>query len=158
MTETELNSLYQYAMTLAQDRDDAYDLLQQALEKLLDGRADKNMTQAAKMHWLRRVIRNQFIDAYRKHQRFPAQSYEEHSNYDISPLDLEQLHIQQDELHKLWPELHAIDRDILYHWAVLGYSTDEACALLNIKRGSFLSRMHRLRKFWQKRQLEEGRN
>ena len=55
-------------------------------------------------------------------------------------------------------ELAPLDRDILYHWAVLGYSTDETCAQLDLPRGTLLSRIHRLRKTLQQQhpQLADG--
>ncbi|WP_370979259.1 RNA polymerase sigma factor [Agaribacterium sp. ZY112] len=144
MTDAELQALYQYAMVLCQEPADAYDLVQHSLEQWLN--AGKVPAGNGQQPFLRSCIRNRFIDEYRHKQRFAQQSYEEHSDYDISPIDLEELIINRQELEKIWPELALEDRDILYHWAVLGYTTDEACEQLGLARGTFLSRMHRLRK------------
>ncbi len=145
LTETRLNELYRYAMVLCQHRDDAADLLQAAVEVYLkEIKAGQSVLNPDA--YLRTLIRHRFIDTYRKQQRWQEDSYEEQATYDISPIDLEQLCINQQQLNSVWKTLAPEDRDILYHWAVLGYSTDEACALLGIPRGTFLSRIHRLRK------------
>lgn len=143
--EFELNSLYQYAMTLCQQRDDAYDLLQSSLEKYLLELKRGGRTIHNNQAFVRRLIRNRFIDQFRYHQRWASEPFEEASSYDISPVSLEQHCIDSDSLEKIWQQISPQDRDILYHWVVLGYSTDEACEQLNMSRGSFLSRVHRLR-------------
>lgn len=146
LNETQLQQLYQYAMVLSQHRDDAYDLLQSAIESYLvtvkRGRPTIDCPEA----YVRTLIRNRYIDHYRYRQRWSSESFEELALYDISPVDLEKVVIDSNELESLWSQLSVEDRDILYHWAVLGYSTDEACALMDMPRGTFLSRIHRLRK------------
>ena len=141
----DLNALYQYAIVLCQDESQAQDLLQSGVESYLV-ECQKNTRISEVRHFIRRVIRNRFIDTYRQQQRWSLARYEEEAAYDISPMDLEQATVDQQALERAWSSLAAEDRDILYHWAVLGYSTDEACQLLDIPRGTFLSRIHRLRK------------
>lgn len=141
----QMQGLFRYAVVLCQHEQDACDLLQASLEVyLLEMRAGKGVLNPEA--YLRTLIRHRFIDAYRKQQRWQEDSFEEQQSYDISPLNLEELHINQQQLDSIWKTLCPQDRDILYHWAVLGYSTDEACELLGIPRGTFLSRIHRLRK------------
>lgn len=146
LSEPLLNSLFQYAMSLSNHRDNAYDLLQSALEKYLSRLQQPGTTIDNPQAFLQTLIRNQFIDQYRYQQRWPSETFEEFASYDISPLSLEQLAIDTDSLQRIWRQLSPQDRDILYHWAILGYSTDEACELLGMARGTFLSRIHRLRK------------
>lgn len=141
-----LDSLFQYAMSLSNHRDNAYDLLQSAMEKYLSRLQQPGTSIDNPKAFLQTLIRNQFIDQYRYRQRWPSESFEEFSSYDISPLSLEQFTVDADSLHRIWQQLSPQDRDILYHWAILGYSTDEACELLGMARGTFLSRIHRLRK------------
>lgn len=145
----ELHGFYQYAMVLCQNSDDAYDVLQTALEKYLK---EANRKSAIKNPdaYLRTIIRHQFIDHYRYEQKWQSELFEEQAPYDISTLDVESLTINQGVLEHIWKQLAVEDRDILYHWAVLGYTTDEACDLLGLARGTFLSRLHRLRKYCQK--------
>lgn len=146
LDETQLQTLYQYAMALSQHRDDAYDLLQSAVESYLIKVKRGTQVIECPVAYVRTLIRNRYIDHYRYRQRWQSESFEELALYDISPVDLEQVVIDSDELQGIWTQLSVEDRDILYHWAVLGYSTDEACALLDMPRGTFLSRIHRLRK------------
>ncbi len=146
LDETQLQTLYQYAMVLSQHRDDAYDLLQSAVESYLIKVKRGTQVIECPVAYVRTLIRNRYIDHYRYRQRWQSESFEELALYDISPVDLEQVVIDSDELQGIWTQLSVEDRDILYHWAVLGYSTDEACALLDMPRGTFLSRIHRLRK------------
>ena len=96
--------------------------------------------------YTRTIIRNSFIDDHRNKKRFIHEIFEEQGNYDISPINLEELHINKQQLTIIWQQLDHADREILYYWAVLGYNTDEACKILQIPRGTFLSRLHRLRK------------
>lgn len=140
-----LNALFQYAMVLCRQRDDAYDLLQAALEKYLIEIKRGSNTIDHPEAFVRTMIRNRFIDSQRYRQRWQNQPFEESATYDISPSCLEQLAIDRDSLQRVWAVLSPQDRDILYHWAVLGYSTDEACQQLDLPRGTFLSRIHRLR-------------
>ena len=146
LDETQLQTLYQYAMVLSQHRDDAYDLLQSAVESYLIKVKRGTQVIECPVAYVRTLIRNRYIDHYRYRKRWQSESFEELALYDISPVDLEQVVIDSNELQGIWTQLSVEDRDILYHWAVLGYSTDEACALLDMPRGTFLSRIHRLRK------------
>ncbi len=145
----ELQNFYQYALVLCQNSDDAYDILQTSLEKYLNElKREKIVSNPAA--YMRTIIRNQFVDYYRYEKKWQSELFEEQAPYDISTLDIEALTINRGVLEHIWKQLSVEDRDILYHWAVLGYSTDEACDLLGFARGTFLSRLHRLRKYCQK--------
>ena len=146
LSKTELNSAYQYAYTLCQDPQDASDLLQAALEKYLIEVKRKQRCIDNPVGFVRTLIRHRCIDLFRQRQRWFSEAFEEGATYDISPIDLEKLYIDGRQLQQIWQQLSPGDRDILYHWAVLGYSTDEACEQLGIPRGTLLSRIHRLRK------------
>lgn len=146
LEEEQLQRLFQYAMALCQQREDALDVVQSSLESFLKTQNHSKVVVENPEAYLRTTIRNRVIDLYKSQNRWEAESYEEGSFYDISPFDLEGLEILQQELSRVWERIDLIDRDILYHWAVLGYSTDEASELLGLSRGTFLSRMHRLKK------------
>jgi len=142
----QLELLFQYAMVLSNKREDACDLLQSAVESyLIRIQRGKEVIENPPAY-IRTMIRNRFIDHYRHAQKWQIEPYEEMNVYDISSVSLEEITISGKELEALWSQLSIQERDILYHWAVLGYSTDEICALFEIPRGTFLSRMHRLRK------------
>jgi RNA polymerase sigma factor (sigma-70 family) len=138
----QMHLLFQYGMVLCGEREFAKDLVQTALESYLS----RSKPVENPMAYIRRSMKNAFIDQFRKQQRYRIEVFEEGSAMDMSTANLEQVQINRDFLDKLWLELDPLDRDILYHWAVLGYSTDECCAELAMPRGSFLSRIHRLRK------------
>lgn len=151
LDDAQLQGLYRFAVTLTQEREDAYDLLQSAVEsyliKVKQGQDDIENTTA----YLRTLIRHKFIDHYRYHQRWQNETYIELDLYDISPINLEEVTITSNELESVWGQLGANERAILYYWGILGYSTDEACDLLGLPRGTFLARLHRLRKRLKKR-------
>lgn len=146
--QQQLNRLYQYAMTLSQQPADGYDLLQASLESFLQLDQSKGKIEKPESY-LRKLIRNRFIDQYRYHQRWSFSSLGEESQFpaaiDLSYTSLEDLHIQRDQLHRIWQQISPLDRDILYHWAVLGFTTQETSELLDIAKGTLLSRVHRLR-------------
>ena len=145
LDEAQLNELFRYAMSLCRQRDDAYDLLQSAVEKYLIEVKGHGRTIENPLAFVRTLVRNRYIDQFRYDQRWEGENFAEGASYDISPVSPEQVCIDQETLRNVWEDLSAADRDILYHWAVLGYSTDEACATLEMPRGTFLSRIHRLR-------------
>ena len=50
------------------------------------------------------------------------------------------------ELEWIWPSLSFMEREILFLWAVEGYSTDEVASQLDRPRNTVLSIIHRMRK------------
>ncbi len=143
----ELNTLFQYALALSRQRDEAYDLLQGALEKYLIEIKCRRDPIASPIAYVRTLIRNRLIDTHRYNKRWNTEHYdEENSRHDVTPVDLEQFCIDAQSLESVWAQLSTLDRDILYQWAVLGYTTDEVCQRMDMPRGTFLSRIHRLRK------------
>ena len=59
----DLNSLLKYCQTLNQDKDDAYDLLYSSIEKYL---RKPPKCDAAKFGYIRKIIKNQWIDGLRR--------------------------------------------------------------------------------------------
>jgi RNA polymerase sigma factor (sigma-70 family) len=156
LNEDDLNGLYQYALALSHHRDDAYDLLQDSVEKYLKKVKARSQSIDNPPAFVRTLIRNRYIDQYRHLRRWQSERFDEGAAYDISATSLEQECIDADSLRRIWRQLAVEDRDILYHWAVLGYSTDEVSAILKIPRGTLLSRIHRLRKSIQTEQIEHN--
>lgn len=140
--QQQLNQLYQYACALCDDGDDAYDVLQSCLEKFLRQQPSCDNPMA----YLRRMMRNYFIDQYRAKQKVEFADFNEQQLFDLSATSLEDLICERDYLDKVWQQLSAQEREIIYYWAVLGYSTDELAQQLQQPRGTLLSRIHRLRK------------
>ena len=139
-----LQKLFRYACTLCINQDDAYDLLQYALEKYLHNKfASKQKSEVA---YVRTIMRNKFIDEYRRSKRFPEESYDDENTVAIDVASLEETVITQVYLEAVWEKFDPFEREILYYWAVEEMTTLEISAQLDVPRGTVLSRIHRLRK------------
>ncbi len=139
-----LNKLYRYAFTLCMNQNDAYDLLQYAVEKYLcNGSTDK---QDSALAYVRVVIRNRFIDEYRKKNRFPEDVFEDESTVAIDVSSLEDVVLAELELELVWQRFDPFEKEVLYYWAVEGMTAKEISAHINVPRGTILSRIYRLRK------------
>ena len=65
-------------------------------------------------------------------------------DFDLASLEITAL--DRNELEQVWTEMTVVEREILYLWAVEGYSTDEVAKHLQKPRNSVLSIVHRMRK------------
>ncbi len=143
--KTQLNQLYQYSYSLTNNPDNAYDLLQTGLEKYLK-QANTNIEY--KIAYVRQIIRNQFIDDQRRIQRIIFDSLETdklHTTLAIDTSSLEQIVISEQQVAIIWKILTVSEREILYLWAVEGYSAKQISEEINIPRGTILSKIHRLK-------------
>ncbi|MBX2798189.1 MAG: sigma-70 family RNA polymerase sigma factor [Myxococcales bacterium] len=138
-----LQRLFRYAVALTRDEDHAYGLVQHAVERYLSATGSAI---ASPPSWLRATIRNRFIDEHRRTQRYEHVPYEEGSVVDLGTQSLEHLVMTAQQLAVLWQQLDAEDREILYLWAVEGYSASEIASEWAVSRSMVLSRIHRLRK------------
>ncbi len=139
--QDQLNQFYRYCYNLTQDEASAYDLLQTALEKYLNSPRKKNNPQA----FLYRIIRNQFIDQFRQQQHHPQEEFLESSYVDFDIQTLENLVIEEDLVASIMKTLPVIDREILFYWAMEGYTTQQVADILDMPKGSVLSRIYRMR-------------
>jgi len=138
-----LQKLHRYAYSLTANEADAYDLLQSAIETSLSRPSDSvNKTIA----YIRVIMKNRFIDEYRHKQTFPLEDIDDHSPVRMDVSSLEDVVIASHDLACLWKTLEPADREVLFYWAVEGFSMREIADKLEISRGTLLSRMHRLRK------------
>lgn len=139
-----LQKLYRYACSLCQDKDDAYDLLQYALEKFLQqAGAGKHTNDLA---YVRTIMRNRFIDEYRHSNRFPQESYDDAMMLALDESSLEDMVIAQADLEIVWQLLDPFEREILYYWAVEEMTAREIAHQIDAPRGTVLSRIYRVRK------------
>jgi len=142
-----LNQLFRFAISLTNNDDHAYDILQTCVEKYL--KAD--LTDIEKpVAYLKRMIRNEFIDQTRK-KRF-YQDVDDDALCKISDQDslnavsLEDIFVQQSEVTALLGTMQPEEREILYLWAVEEYTIEEISHIKQIPRGTLLSKLHRLKK------------
>lgn len=141
-----LQSLYRYALSLSNDQQQAYDLVQSCCEKVLL----KKVPAKELKPYMRKSIRNQFIDQYRRwklelvidsdleQQEFIDEQHVTHG--------LEQLMINRQHLAIILQDISYQDRELLYLWAVEGNSMQELAQCTDTSRNTLLSRLNRLKK------------
>jgi len=143
-TKVEFNQFYRYCLSLTKNEHEAYDLLQTGLEKYLK----KNGTQINQpKSYLYRIFRNQFIDNQRKNKRWGLEEYDEKSNVALLRGEtLDELLITQEEVELILSHLPARDRELLFLWAVEEFTVQEIADLMEVPKGTLLSRLHRIKK------------
>ena len=152
-----LNQLYRYAVSLSNNEDQAYDLLQSCVEKYL--RADRSDIRKP-VAYMMRLIRNEFIDQTRR-RRFVCDTDDEtlnrmHDEASVDAMSMEDIYIQQCEVDALLGTMQPEERELLFLWAVEEYTIDEIAQLKQVPRGTLLSRLHRLRQRIRLQQTSEN--
>ena len=141
----ELNRMYRYCFALTNDEDAAFDLLQDGLERYLRSASD---APAHPMAFLRRILRNRFIDGLRARGARPDGEAE--TLDDEGPSDgldsLDGLMIANQELERIWSRLDPFERELLTLWAVEGLTMQEAAEALGLPLGTVAARVHRMRR------------
>lgn len=148
--ENLLNDLYRYALSLTQDEPQAYDLLQSCCEKTLSTK----IAISQRKPFMFRVIRNQFIDMYRRQKLELVVDSDTHypltgeiEEQEQSTLqDLDQIMIDKQHVALILSDLSYQERELLYLWAVEGSTMQELSERTATPRGTLLSRMSRLKK------------
>ncbi len=142
-----LNKLYRYGYALCNNEADAYDLLQDALTRFLEKKA-KEIKSTEAIPYLRRMMRNQFIDQLRRAKKFPLEALDtiEPQQGEQEQIAMESIVISQQLLQLIWGELLPLERELVYLWAFEGFNAREIAEQLDVPRGTILSRIHRLRK------------
>ena len=139
-----LQKLHRYGCALCNNPDNAYDLLQYAIEKYLQ--KPKQKKHSNDIAYVQTIMRNRFIDEYRKSTRFPEQSYDDHCPITMDETSLEDIIIAQLDLEIIWEKLETFEREILYYWAIEGKTAQEISKQIDTPRGTVLSRLYRIRK------------
>lgn len=98
------------------------------------------------MAYVRTIMRNRFIDDYRKSNRFPQESYDDMSPVAIDESSLEDMVIAQADLEIVWKKLDPFEREIMYYWAIEEMTAVEISRQIDAPRGTVLSRIYRIRK------------
>lgn len=111
-----LNRMYRYCFALTNDEDAAYDLLQDALERYLRASREDLEAPAA---FLRRIIRNRFVDGLRDRG---ARLLDDPEDTDPDCLaigfpSLDNLLIAEQDLERIWALLDPFERELLHLWA-----------------------------------------
>ncbi len=138
----DLNSLFRYSLSLCADPTLAQDILHSAIEKTLS----TNSTINKPLSYLRRVIRNQFIDYCRRQKTVCFEPIDTTDPVVFDEKGLENFWIDNNYVDYLLNELNSAEREILFLWAVEGYSAKEIADYLDAPRGTVLSRLFRIKK------------
>lgn len=150
-TEAELNRLFRYGLALSGDRDTAYDLLQSALLRWLEAPVREVDD---RLRYVLRIIRNLYFDRLRRDRRVQWVPLEDSEPVDLDLAPLEQTLADTDEVAWLLADLSDAERELLYLWAVEGYTVDEISAHAQVPRGTLLARLHRMRRRIQSRRQD----
>lgn len=137
-----LNTLFHYCLALTGEREEARDLLHNALESYL---RNQHADIQHPMAYIRRIARNRYYDQLR---RLGVVRFESLPDTDIHPAnerELEQIMIDQLTARQLWRQLNPAEREVIFLWAVEGLSASEIALQLGQPRGTILSRLRRLR-------------
>ncbi|MFC2119650.1 sigma-70 family RNA polymerase sigma factor [Bacteroidota bacterium] len=153
------NDLYNYALAIARNSDDAQDLVQETYFK-----AYKNYHQfeggTNSKAWMFMILKNTFINNYRKLKREPAKvDYNEiediyeniKSNHTKdNNLGLDFYHnLLDDDLSEALEKLPVKMKEVFLLCDLEGYSYEEISEIVDIPIGTVRSRLHRARKLLQ---------
>jgi len=150
-----INSMYNFAYRLTLDEDDAKDLLQDTYLKAFRFIDSFQQGTNAKA-WLFRILKNSFINDYRKKSKEPSKvDYQEVESYynsddvdrQITP-DLRVEALQDmigDEISNALNSLDVDFRTVIILCDLEGFKYDEMAKILDIPIGTVRSRLHRAR-------------
>lgn len=150
-----INSMYNFAFRLTFDEDDTKDLVQDTYLKayrFIDSFQEGTNAKA----WLFRILKNSFINDYRKRKKEPAKvDYQDVETYynsedvdrQITPdLRVEALRdMMGDEISNALNALDVDFRTVIILCDLEGFKYDEMAKILDIPIGTVRSRLHRAR-------------
>ncbi len=141
--KTLLPQLRRFAFSLTGSAQDADDLVQNTIERLLNHPPEPHVTL---LHWCFRVCRNVWIDEYRSRKVRQASSDEpelQEASTDGEATMLAQIQLTQ--LQKAMSRLPDEQIEVLSLVAVQGCSYAEAAQILALPAGTIMSRLSRAR-------------
>jgi RNA polymerase sigma-70 factor (ECF subfamily) len=159
-----MDALYNFALRLTTDPNDAEDLVQDTIVKAYRFFSSYEKGTNAKA-WMFRILKNSFINNYRKTSKKPSQvDYDEVSSYYESiraerteTSDLENLMFREmmdDDLSMALKRLPEDFRTVVLLCDVDGYTYEEIANMLDVPIGTIRSRLHRGRNLLKTELLE----
>lgn len=162
-----INSMYNFAFRLTFDEDDTKDLVQDTYLKayrFIDSFQQGTNAKA----WLFRILKNSFINDYRKKKKEPAKvDYQDVETYynsedvdrQITPdLRVEALrNMMGDEISNALNALDVDFRTVIILCDLEGFKYDEMAKILDIPIGTVRSRLHRARNLLKEKLSEYAR-
>ncbi|MBR9920438.1 MAG: sigma-70 family RNA polymerase sigma factor [Bacteroidetes bacterium] len=151
----QINSLFNFAFSLTRNEEDANDLVQETYLKAFKS-IDKYEVGTNAKAWLFRILKNLFINEYRKRSKQPSRvDYEEIVTYHnenesqfSSYLDLREEmfeHMMGDEVTNAVNSLPVDFRTVLLLYDVENFTYEEIARIIDIPIGTVRSRLHRAR-------------
>ena len=154
--EPHMNALYNFAISLTTDRDDAYDLVQDTYIKAFRffDKFEKGTNCKA---WLFRIMKNTYINDYRKRSKQPEKvDYNDIENFyeEIKASFVNNNHLEDeffknllgDEITEAIASLSEDFRTVTVLCDLEGFSYEEIAEITNAPIGTVRSRLHRARK------------
>jgi RNA polymerase sigma-70 factor (ECF subfamily) len=149
------SALYNYALKIAGNSDDAQDLVQETYYKAYR-HFDKFQSGTNSKAWMFMILKNSFINDYRKSKREPYKlDYEQIQNFyenvksdraNENNLDKEFYNnLFDDELTEAIDQLPTKMREVFLLCDLEGYSYEETAELVGCPIGTVRSRLHRAR-------------
>ena len=149
------NALYNYALKISGNTDDAQDLVQETYFKAYR-HFDKFQSGTNSKAWMFMILKNTFINDYRKSKREPYKlDYEQIQNFyenvksdrsEENNLDKEFYNdLFDDELTEAIDQLPTKMREVFLLCDLEGYSYEETAELVDCPIGTVRSRLHRAR-------------
>lgn len=151
-----MDALYNFALKMTGDSDDANDLLQETYLKAFRffDKFEKGTNCKA---WLFSIMKNTFINTYRKQSKEPDKvDYEDVENFyeNIKASSTDDAHLEKeifdnlldDELSEAISGLPEDFRTVILLCDIEGYSYEEIADFVDIPVGTVRSRLHRARK------------
>lgn len=159
-----MDALYNFALRLTSDPNDAEDLVQDTIVKAYRFFSSYEKGTNAKA-WMFRILKNSFINNYRKTSKKPSQvDFDEVSSYYESiraerteTSDLENLifrEMMDDDLSNALTCLPEDFRTVVLLCDVEGYTYEEIANMLDVPIGTIRSRLHRGRNLLKTELLE----
>jgi RNA polymerase sigma-70 factor (ECF subfamily) len=151
-----MNALYNFALKLSGDEDDANDLLQETYLRAFRffDKFEKGTNCKA---WLYRIMKNLYINSYKKKTSGPIKiDYEEVENFyeNIKPSNTDDAHLEReifdslldDEVSQAIAALPEDFRTVIILSDIEGYTYEEIAEFVDCPIGTVRSRLHRARK------------
>lgn len=146
-----LDIMYRMAFRWTRQQQDAEDLVQDVLLKLVD-RLDEMESIDQLRPWLLRILYRRFVDVFRRAQRSPVDYADQHDLEEQGISASSEADIDSVERYE-WQQalqlgLDALDdeqRDTILLHDVEGYTAEEVAIILEIRPGTVKSRVHRAR-------------
>ena len=163
-----INALYNFAFHLTYDEDDANDLVQETYLKAYRF-ADSYVEGTNAKAWLFKILKNAFINEYRKKAKQPTKvDYEDivsyHDSDDVNlvgTVDLREEIFQGmigDEVTKAINSLPVDFRTVILLCDIEGFTYEEIAKIIDIPIGTVRSRLHRARQMLKDQLLDYAKS